>query len=103
LVLRRFAEPCADFFAAFFVAEGFTVFFLATDFFPAADFAAFLAAGFAAFLAAGFAAFLAAGFAAFLAAGLAAFFLVAGFAVFLFVSALSVVPPTKATGAAALR
>jgi len=87
LVLRRFAEPCADFFAAFFVAEGFTVFFLATDFFPAADFAAFLAAGFAAFLAAGFAAFL----------------LVADFAVFLFVSGLSAFRATEAVGAAALR
>jgi hypothetical protein len=95
LVLRRFAEPCADFFAAFFVAEGFTVFFLATDFFPAADFAAFLAAGFAAFLAAGLAAFLAGGFAAFL--------LVADFAVFLFVSGLSAFPATEAVGAAALR
>jgi hypothetical protein len=87
LVLRRFAEPRADFFAAFFVAEGFTVFFLATDFFPAADFAAFLAAGFAAFLAAGFAAFL----------------LVADFAVFLFVSGLSAFRATEAVGAAALR
>lgn len=86
-MLRRFAEPCADFFAAFFVAEGFTVFFLATDFFPAADFAAFLAAGFAAFLAAGFAAFL----------------LVADFAVFLFVSGLSAFRATEAVGAAALR
>jgi hypothetical protein len=95
LALRRFAEPCADFFAAFFVAEGFTVFFLATDFFPAADFAAFLAAGLAAFLAAGLAAFLAAGFAAFL--------LVADFAVFLFVSGLSAFPATEAVGAAALR
>ena len=94
-MLRRFAEPCADFFAAFFVAEGFTVFFLATDFFPAADFAAFLAAGFAAFLAAGLAAFLAAGFAAFL--------LVADFAVFLFVSGLSAFRATEAVGAAALR
>ena len=102
-MLRRFAEPCADFFAAFFVAEGFTVFFLATDFFPAADFAAFLAAGFAAFLAAGLAAFLAAGFAAFLAAGFAAFLLVADFAVFLFVSGLSAFPATEAVGAAALR
>lgn len=86
-MLRRFAEPRADFFAAFFVAEGFTVFFLATDFFPAADFAAFLAAGFAAFLAAGFAAFL----------------LVADFAVFLFVSGLSAFRATEAVGAAALR
>ena len=95
LVVRRFADPCADFFAAFFlVAAGFAVFFFAADFFPAAGFTAFLVAGFTAFLAAGVAAFLVAAFAAFL--------LVAGLAVFLFVSDLLAFPATEAAGAAAL-